>query len=240
MFFWNSLAFLMIQRMLAIWSLVPLPLLKPAWTSGSSWFTYCWLLGLILLQVYESEKWKSLSHVPTFCNPMNYTVHGILQARILEWVAFPFSRGSSQPRDWPRSPTLWSDSLPDEPQGKPKNTGVGRLSLLQGIFPTQELNQDLLHCRWIFYQPNYQGSPICPVHCSFSFILMSQSTQEPFFLNALPVSFIFFFNFIYLAMPGLSCSMQILSCRIWDLVAWPGIKPRAPVLGHGVLRLYLF
>ena len=35
----------------------------------------------------------------TLCGPMNYTVHGILQARILEWVAFPFSRGSSQPRD---------------------------------------------------------------------------------------------------------------------------------------------
>ena len=32
-------------------------------------------------------------------NPMDYTIHGILQARILEWVAFPFSRGSSQPRD---------------------------------------------------------------------------------------------------------------------------------------------
>ena len=36
----------------------------------------------------------------TLCDPMDYTVHGILQARILEWVAFPFSRGSSQPRDW--------------------------------------------------------------------------------------------------------------------------------------------
>ena len=33
------------------------------------------------------------------CNPMDYTAHGILQARVLEWVAFPFSRGSSQPRD---------------------------------------------------------------------------------------------------------------------------------------------
>ena len=39
-----------------------------------------------------------VSHL-TLCNPMNYTVRGILQARILEWVAFPFSRGSSQPRD---------------------------------------------------------------------------------------------------------------------------------------------
>ena len=38
------------------------------------------------------------SHL-TLCNPMDYIVHGILQARILVWVAFPFSRGSSQPRD---------------------------------------------------------------------------------------------------------------------------------------------
>ena len=44
-----------------------------------------------------------------------------------------------------RSPILQSISLPAEPQGKPKNTGVGSLSLLQGIFPTQELNQGLLN-----------------------------------------------------------------------------------------------
>ena len=37
---------------------------------------------------------------PTLCDPVEYTVHGILQARILEWVAFPFFRVSSQPRDW--------------------------------------------------------------------------------------------------------------------------------------------
>ena len=36
---------------------------------------------------------------PTFCDPLDYTVHGIFQARILEWVAISFSRGSSQPRD---------------------------------------------------------------------------------------------------------------------------------------------
>ena len=50
------------------------------------------------------------------------------------------SRGSSQPR----SSTLQVDSLPSEPPGKPKNTGVGRLSLLQGNFPTQGLNTYLL------------------------------------------------------------------------------------------------
>ena len=48
-------------------------------------------------------KWKVNVEVaqlcPTLCNPMDCTVHGILQARILEWVAFPFSRRSSQPRD---------------------------------------------------------------------------------------------------------------------------------------------
>ena len=44
------------------------------------------------------RKWVAQS-CPTLCNPMDYTVHGILQARILEWVDFPFSRGSFQPRD---------------------------------------------------------------------------------------------------------------------------------------------
>ena len=42
---------------------------------------------------------KGTQSCPTLCDSMDYTVHGILQARILEWVAFPFSRGSSQPRD---------------------------------------------------------------------------------------------------------------------------------------------
>ena len=63
-----------------------------------------------------------------------YTVHGILQARILEWVAFPFSKGSFQPRDQTRVSPLQADSLPIEPQGKPKDTGMGSLSLLQQIF----------------------------------------------------------------------------------------------------------
>ena len=51
MFFWNSLAFSMIQQMLAIWSLVPLPFLKPAWTSGCSQFTYCWSLAWRILSI---------------------------------------------------------------------------------------------------------------------------------------------------------------------------------------------
>ena len=58
-----------------------------------------------------------------------------------------------------RSPTLQADSLPSESSRKPKNTGVGSLSLLQGIFPTQESNRGLLSCRQILYQLSYQGSP---------------------------------------------------------------------------------
>ena len=88
----------------------------------------------------------------------NYTVHGILQARILEWVAFPFCRDLPNPEIEPRSPALQEDSLPTELPGKPNNTGVGGLSLLQQIFPTQELNRDLLHRRQILYQLSYQGS----------------------------------------------------------------------------------
>ena len=90
---------------------------------------------------------------------MDYTIHGILQARILEWEDFPFSWGSSQARDRTQVSALQADSLPAEPQGKPKKTGVGSLSFLQGIFLTQESNQGLLHCRRILYQLSYQGSP---------------------------------------------------------------------------------
>ena len=96
------------------------------------------------------------------CSLPGSSVHGILQARILVWVAVPFSRGSLNPGIEPRSPTLQADSLLSEPPGKPKNTRVGSLSLLQQIFLTQESNKGLLHCRRILYQLSYQGSPATP------------------------------------------------------------------------------
>ena len=52
------------------------------------------------------------------CSPPGSSVHGILQARVLEWVAIPFSRGFSQPRDRTQVSTLQADSLPSEPRGK--------------------------------------------------------------------------------------------------------------------------
>ena len=62
-FFWNPLAFLMIQRMLAIWSLVPLPVLKPPWTSGSSRFTYCGSLAWRILSITFTSVWDECNCV---------------------------------------------------------------------------------------------------------------------------------------------------------------------------------
>ena len=71
---------------------------------GNSEWIICeeWQSGL---EAENAEMWLGLKvkvtqSCPTLCNPMDYTVHGILQVRILEWAAIPYSRGSSQPRDW--------------------------------------------------------------------------------------------------------------------------------------------
>ena len=62
---------------------------------------------------------------PTLCDPMDYTAHGILQARILEWVAFPSPVDIPNPGIKPGSPALQVDSLPAELPGKPPfNTKV--------------------------------------------------------------------------------------------------------------------
>ena len=85
---------------------------------------------------------------PVDCSPPDTSVHGDSQTGILEWVAMPPPPGDLriQGSNKPRSPTLQADSLPSEPPGKPKNNGVGSLSLLQRIFPIQESNQGLLRC----------------------------------------------------------------------------------------------
>ena len=76
------------------------------------------------------------------------------------WSGWPFPSPGDLPNSGieHRSPALQVDTLPAEPQGKPKSTEVGFLSLLQRIFLTQELNQGLLNHRWILYQLSSQGS----------------------------------------------------------------------------------
>ena len=78
----------------------------------------------LLLQSSESESRSVVSDSLQPC-----IVHGTLQTRTLEWYHFPSPGDLSNPGIKPRSPTLQADSLPAEPQGKPKNTGVGSLSL---------------------------------------------------------------------------------------------------------------
>ena len=112
----------------------------------------------ILQSKYCCAVLKLLSHVQLSATPQT-VAHQV-----------PLSMGFSRPEYWsglpcppqgdlpnpgiqPRPPTLQADSLSSEPPGKPKNTGVGSLSLLQGNF------RGLLHCRQILYQLSHQESP---------------------------------------------------------------------------------
>ena len=112
---------------------------------------------------------KSLSHVQLFATPWTVAHQAPLSTEFSRpeyWSGLP----CPPPGDLPnpgiksRSPALKVDSLPSEPPRKPKNTGMGSLTLLKGIFPTQESNQGLVHCRWILYQLSYQGSLFCAKH----------------------------------------------------------------------------
>ena len=69
----------------------------------------------------------------TLYDRIDYSVHGILQDRILEWVAFPFSRGSSQPRDWIQISFIAGRFFTSWATREAKNTWVGNLCLLQWI-----------------------------------------------------------------------------------------------------------
>ena len=95
--------------------------------------------------VQSLVKWKLLSRLWLFATP--WTIQSTEFSRAEYWSRLPFP----SPGDLPnpgielRSPALQADSLPAEPQGKPKNTGVDSVSLLQLIFPTQESTWGLPH-----------------------------------------------------------------------------------------------
>ena len=107
-----------------------------------------WLLSHVLLFV---TPWTVALQAPL---PMGFSRQGY-------WSGLPCPppQALANPGTEPRSPALQADCLLSEPQGKPMNAGVGRLSLLQGIFPTQELDPGLLHCGQILYRLSCQGSP---------------------------------------------------------------------------------
>ena len=99
----------------------------------------------------------------TLCNP--WTIYSAWNSPSQNTGVGSFSllQGNSQPRDRTQISRIALDSLPAESQWKPKNTGVDSLSILQGIFLTEESMWGLLHCRRILYQLSRQGSPTCLV-----------------------------------------------------------------------------
>ena len=86
----------------------------------------------------QLNNWTELTHI-NFTNIFIYTTFplsiNLLTYSFISWLLTLMNR-SSQPRSEHRSPALQVDSLPSEPPGKPKNSGLGSLSLLKGIFPT--------------------------------------------------------------------------------------------------------
>ena len=117
---------------------LPNPRIKPASLMSPA------LAGRPILYCCEKERKKESEAAQlclTLCDPMDCSlpgssVHGIFQARILEWVAIAFSRGSSQPRAQTQVSHIAYRFLPAEPPGKSKNTAVSSLSLLQWILLT--------------------------------------------------------------------------------------------------------
>ena len=106
--FWNSLAFSMIQRMLAIWSLVPLPFRKPAWTSGSSWFTYCWSLALENFEHSFTSVWDEWNCVVVWAffgegngTPLQYSCLGNHMDRGAWWaILHRVAKSRTRLSDW--------------------------------------------------------------------------------------------------------------------------------------------
>ena len=140
-----------------------------------------WILHFILFFFFLV---KVTQLCPTLCNPMDYIVRGTLQARILEWVAFPFSRGSFQPR----SPTLQGILYQLSHQRSPR--------ILEWVaYPfSRVLNRGLLHCRWILYQQSYYligRTDLHYYHCQvlhrakdlFSWFLCWFSCASPVFIT---------------------------------------------------------
>ena len=75
---------------------------------------YHWWMTMRLFRGVGTHSWRMLKGVQSFA----YSVHGILQARILEWASISFSRGSSRPRDWTRVSCLAGEFFTTEPPGK--------------------------------------------------------------------------------------------------------------------------
>ena len=121
-----------------------------------------WYLRLTLYLLCSVAQSCPILCNPMDCSPPGSSVHGDSPGKntgVGCHALLPTQEDLPNPGIKLGFSALYADSLLSEPPGKPKNTGVGSLSLFQGIFPAQECNWGLLHCCWILYQLSYQGSP---------------------------------------------------------------------------------
>ena len=164
----------------------------------------CWnkLIFVIAVWAIESEGHgakqlcctQSLSCVRLFAMPWTVALQaplsmGVLQAWMLEWVAMPGDLPN--PGIEPRSPELQADSLPSEPLGKSKNTGVGSLFLLQGFFLTQESRSPALQANSL--PAELLGKPSClrvwaKSYCNRSKIIFFNQEKKHNKLNKIQIS----------------------------------------------------
>ena len=107
--------------------------------------SHFWKINFLVSELSVSQS------CPTLCDLIDFTVHRILQARILEWVAFPSPGDLSNSGIEPRSPALQEDSLPAEPQGKPKwfSKPIQKWFLgCSGLGFKNQLSCRYSHCGW--------------------------------------------------------------------------------------------
>ena len=138
----------MIQRMLAVWSLVPLPLPFPCIPPQFP------LLPSLINTFFLPVSPKALLLALFFSNN---TLSFGKACPLVIWKVEKWSRSVMSNSLWPRGLQPPRLLCPWDFSGK--STGGGCHFLLQGIFPTQGLNPDLLHCRRTLYPLSHQGSP---------------------------------------------------------------------------------
>ena len=208
-----------------------------------TWVTESWIhtqVGLLTLSLLgDPEQVFPLAPLPQLGNrqvglliskvPPGWNIQGVSESmtahirRPLLRMTYWCVNGEWDSKVWSASCSVVSDSLQlhdlYSPRNSPgQNTGVGSLSLLQGIFPTQGSNPGLLHCRQILYQLSHKGSPRILEWVAYPF--SNQSSQHKNWIRVSCIAGGFFTNY-----------------AIWEIVArWKKVNEELSVHFHLLLR----
>ena len=142
------------------------------------------------------QSYPALCH-PMGCSPPGSSVHGILQARILEWIAIPFSRGSSQSRDWTRVFCIAGRFFTTEPLGKPLSQLQVHIYFLFFGFLGKPFWLDLfkwvfsgIFCGWVYFDVEYNF-----LYLSFVYLTWKRAYLN-FKINFNLLGFSFYYHWI--------------------------------------------